>query len=191
MTVATWTIDAYPLHWPLTTADGSTIDTLKLRPILHGDHARIIESYADDDDRLIQLLSVSSGVDASVLEELRRPDYNSLAARIAELVTQDSSHFMDDARVSRQDPDAPELLLPITVNGEQITSLTLSVPTLKASRLMAKYKTAYERAEFITAHCTGLMLPDLALLSVPDWNALQERINDFLNEPADSFQTSM
>lgn len=191
MTVATWTIDAYSLHWPLTAADGTTIDTLALKPILHGDHARIIDAYNDDDDRLIQLLSVSSGVDTSVLEELRRPDYNSLAVRIAELVTQDAAHFMDSDRAAHQDPDAPELLLPITVNGEQITSVTLSVPTLKASRLMSKYKTAYERAEFITAHCTGLMLPDLALLSVPDWNTLQERINDFLNETADSFQTGM
>ena len=191
MTVATWTIDAYTLHWSLTTADGSTIDTLELKPILHGDHARIIEAYTDDDDRLIQLLSASCGVAASTLEELRRPDYNSLAMRIAELVTQDAAHFMEEARAAHQNPDAPELLLPITVNGEKITSVTLSVPTLKASRLMTKCKTAYERAEFITAHCTGLMLPDLALLSVPDWNTLQERINDFLNEPADSFQTAI
>lgn len=191
MTVATWTIDPYTLRWPLTAADGTAIDTLHLRPILHGDHARIIEQFSDDDDRLIQLLAVSSGVDATVLEELRRPDYNSLAARIAELVTQSAEHFMDETRASTLDVDAPELLLPITVNGQDVISLALKVPTLKASRLMSQYKTAYERAEFITAHCTGLMLPDLAQLSVPDWNALQERINDFLNEPADSFQTGM
>ena len=47
-----------------------------------------------------------------------------------------------------------------------------------------------ERAEFITAHCTGLMIPDLAGLTVPDWTELQERIDDFLNKPADFFRNA-
>jgi hypothetical protein len=53
---------------------------------------------------------------------------------------------------------------------------------------MKKLATPAERAEFITAHCTGLMLPDLALLTVPDWTQLQGRIDDFLNKPAAYFQ---
>ena len=42
-----------------------------------------------------------------------------------------------------------------------------------------KLATNKDRAEFITAHCTGLMIPDLAGLTVPDWTELQERIDDF------------
>jgi hypothetical protein len=55
---------------------------------------------------------------------------------------------------------------------------------------MKKLATNKERAEFITAHCSGLMLPDLAGLTVPDWTQLQERIDDFLNQPADFFRSA-
>jgi hypothetical protein len=56
--------------------------------------------------------------------------------------------------------------------------------------VMRKLGTAKERAEFITAHCTGLMIPDLASLTVPDWTALQGRIDDFLNQPAAFFRNA-
>jgi hypothetical protein len=61
---------------------------------------------------------------------------------------------------------------------------------LRATKAMKKLKTAKERAEFITAHCTGLMLPDLASLTVPDWTQLQVRIDDFLNKPAAFFRSA-
>ena len=186
-----WNIPDFELTWPIE-HDGKTIDTLTLRPITHGDHVRVIDQYSDDNDRMVGLLTAASGLDEIVLDQLKRPDYNSLAAIIGDLVTQDAEHFMDSERAATRDVDAPELLHPIEIgNGQRIESLSLEMPTLKASRLMEKYKTARERAEFITAHCTGLMLPDVALLSVPDWNSLQGRINDFLNAPAASFQRTI
>jgi len=34
------------------------------------------------------------------------------------------------------------------------------------------------------------MIPDLDGLTVPDWTELQERIDDFLNKPADFFRSA-
>jgi len=70
------------------------------------------------------------------------------------------------------------------------TELPLEMPALRATKVMKKLATNKERAEFITAHCTGLMIPDLAGLTVPDWTELQERIDDFLNKPADFFRSA-
>lgn len=179
----TWTIPPYPLRWPLKDDQGRTVDTLTFRPILHGEHAEVLAKHTDDDDRLIALLELATGQTPALLETLRKPDYNSLAARIAELVNQDAAHFMSETI----DPDNPRLLVPIDTGGQRLERLTIEVPSLKASREMQKIGDPQKRSEFITAHCTGLMLPDLAELSVPDWNQLQGRLDDFLNEPASSF----
>ena len=77
------------------------------------------------------------------------------------------------------------------VTSEKSTASALSASSiLRATKVMKKLATNKERAEFITAHCTGLMIPDLAGLTVPDWTQLQERIDDFLNQPADFFRSA-
>lgn len=179
----TWKIPPYPLRWPLTDDQGKTIDTLHFRPILHGEHAEVLAQHEDEDDILLALLELTTGQPVALLERLKKPDYNSLARRVFELVNQDAPHFMSE----EIDPDNPCLLVPIMVGGRPVTKLNIEVPGLKVSREMKKYDDAQKRAEFITAACTGLHLPDLAELSVPDWNHLQRRLDAFLNEPADSF----
>ena len=92
--------------------------------------------------------------------------------------------------MGESEPDEVTLLQPLAAAGRSLTSLTLEMPVLRATKAMKKLKTAKERAEFITAHCTGLMLPDLAYLTVPDWTQLQVRIDDFLNQPAAFFRNA-
>ena len=179
----TWNIPPYPLRWPLKDGQGKTVDTLHFRPILHGEHVEVLDAHEDDDDRLLALLELATGAPVSLLETLRKPDYNSLAVRIAEMVNKDAAHFMAE----KLDADNPRLLVPLDVGGRRIDQLTIEVPTLKASREMQKIDDPRKRSEFITAHCTGLMVPDLAELSAPDWNQLQQRLDDFLNAPASSF----
>jgi hypothetical protein len=104
-----------------------------------------------------------------------------------------SSHFLEQADEGKQpsaDPDDVSLLQPLAVAGRTLTTLKLEMPVLRATKAMKKLKTPKERAEFITAHCTGLMIPDLALLTVPDWTQLQVRIDDFLNKPAAFFRSA-
>jgi len=115
----------------------------------------------------------------------------SIAQYVHEMSTRPASHFLGQTDGVPGDPDQVQLLQPIDVAGRSLTSLTLEMPVLRATKAMKKLKTAKERAEFITAHCTGLMLPDLASLSVPDWTQLQVRIDDFLNKPADFFRSAI
>jgi hypothetical protein len=82
------------------------------------------------------------------------------------------------------------LLLPLDAAGRTFTELSLEMPALRATKVMKKLATNKERAEFITAHCSGLMIPDLAGLTVPDWTELQARIDDFLNQPAAFFRNA-
>jgi hypothetical protein len=104
-----------------------------------------------------------------------------------------TSHFLQQAGEGEQasvDPDDVTLLQPLSVAGRALAALSLEMPVLRATKAMKKLKTPKERAEFITAHCTGLMLPDLAQLTVPDWTQLQVRIDDFLNQPAAYFRNA-
>lgn len=182
-----WTIPAHPLRWPLTLPDGTKLAEVTLRPILHGEHADVMATHEDDDDRFLALLEVASGLPQTTLEQLKRPDYTSLEHRVFDLVTKSAPHFMQAADSRAYDADAPKLLHPIKDGQQTIDALTLEVPSLSVTRTMKRITDPVKRAEFITSHCTGLALPLIADLSCPDWNALQERLNAFLNEPADSF----
>lgn len=120
----------------------------------------------------------------------------SIAQYVHEMSTRPASYFLaqvtedESSSEATNDPDQVQLLQPLNVMGRSMTTLTLEMPMLLATKAMKKLKTAKERAEFITAHCTGLMLPDLDLLTVPDWTQLQVRIDDFLNKPADFFRSA-
>ncbi|MCW6036831.1 phage tail assembly protein [Spirulina subsalsa FACHB-351] len=201
-----WKPAPHPLRWPLTVAD-ETLTALPLRPILHGEHADLIarmeahkaEQAAqgkplDDDEYdnqvFLALAVLTTGLDEKTLLKLKRPDFNGLAQRVFELVSAKSTAFMDaDMQARASDPDAPPLLVPIKCSdGITRDAITLEVPDLEATQLMRKYTDRRQRAEFITAKCTGLMVQDLAQLTAPDWNTLQARLNDFLNMTGDFFR---
>jgi hypothetical protein len=117
----------------------------------------------------------------------------SIAQYVHDISTPPAAYFLEqvaEADHAPADHDQVQLLQPLNVAGRSVTSLALEMPVLRATKAMKKLKTAKERAEFITAHCTGLMLPDLDLLTVPDWTQLQVRIDDFLNKPADFFRSA-
>ena len=103
--------------------------------------------------------------------------------------TRPASFFLNEQDVTTHDQPV-HLLLPLEAAGRTLTELPLEMPALRATKVMKKLATNKERAEFITAHCTGLMIPDLAGLTVPDWTELQERIDDFVNKPADFFRSA-
>ena len=126
-------------------------------------------------------------------DQLKRPDYVSIAQYVHQMSTLPASHFLASGEEAAKPSDASDevtLLQPLAAAGRTLTSLPLEMPVLRATKAMKKLKTPKERAEFITAHCTGLMLPDLASLTVPDWTQLQVRIDDFLNKPADFFRSA-
>ncbi|UCP09463.1 MULTISPECIES: phage tail assembly protein [unclassified Pseudomonas] len=189
-----WTPPVHALLSPITADDQSEIEQIQLKPLYYAAQKEALARAGDDeDDQFFELALLATGLSVKELDQLKRPDYVSIAQYVHEMSTLPTSHFLEQADESEQpsaDPDEVSLLQPLTVAGRALTTLTLEMPVLRATKAMKKLKTAKERAEFITAHCTGLMLPDLASLTVPDWTQLQVRIDDFLNKPAAFFRSA-
>ncbi|MGF6396432.1 hypothetical protein ABH905_000098 [Pseudomonas frederiksbergensis] len=188
-----WTPPVHVLLSPIIADDQSTIEQIQLKPLFYAAQKEALARAGDDeDDQFFELAKLATGLSVKELDQLKRPDYVSIAQYVHEMSTRSASYFLEQQAQGEQsvDPDQVQLLQPLNAVGRSMTSLTLEMPVLRATKAMKILKTARERAEFITAHCTGLMLPDLDLLTVPDWTQLQVRIDDFLNKPADFFRNA-
>ncbi|WP_213937513.1 phage tail assembly protein [Pseudomonas sp. dw_612] len=188
-----WTPPVHVLLSPITADNQAQIEQIQLKPLFYAAQKEALARAGDDeDDQFFELAKLATGLSVKELDQLKRPDYVSIAQYVHEMSTRPASYFLeqDEQGAPSADPDQVHLLQPLTAAGRSMTALTLEMPVLRATKAMKKLKTAKERAEFITAHCTGLMLPDLDLLTVPDWTQLQVRIDDFLNKPADFFRSA-
>lgn len=188
-----WMPPKHDLLSPITGDDGAQIEQIQLKPLFYAAQKEALERAGDDeDDQFFELALLATGLSVKELDQLKRPDYVSIAQYVHDMSTRSASHFLDQVEDAEKtaDPDQVQLLQPLAVTGRTVTSLSLEMPALRATKVMKKLKTAKERAEFITAHCTGLMIPDLAQLTVPDWTQLQVRIDDFLNQPAAYFRNA-
>jgi len=194
-----WMPPKHVLLSPITGDDESQIEQIQLKPLFYAAQKEALaRAGEDEDDQFFELAKLATGLSVKELDQLKRPDYVSIAQYVHEMSTRPTSHFLQQAVEAGEavdvepadDPDQVQLLQPLNVAGRSMMSLTLEMPVLRATKAMKKLKTAKERAEFITAHCTGLMLPDLASLTVPDWTQLQVRIDDFLNKPAAFFRSA-
>ncbi|MGF0239530.1 phage tail assembly protein [Rhodococcus sp. IEGM1300] len=189
-----WIPPQHALLSPITGDDGAQIEQIQLKPLYYAAQKEALARAGDDeDDQFFELALLATGLSVKELDQLKRPDYVSIAQYVHDMSTQPTSYFLaqaDEVLQMPEDPDQIQLLLPLNAAGRSLPSLSLEMPVLRATKAMKKLKTPKERAEFITAHCTGLMIPDLALLSVPDWTQLQVRIDDFLNKPAAFFRSA-
>jgi len=180
-----WKLRDHPLRFPIDTAGGERLEVVSLRAFSVADHREAIAKAGEhEDDHFEALLRMASGLSVEDLEAIKRPDYVSLSRLIHEYVSLPASYFQERLP---ENPDSVELLVPVKGIGRTIERLDLEVPPMKVTKAMRKLKTDDERADFCSAHCTGLSVPEVQRLSVPDWNQLQGRLNSFLNEPADFF----
>ncbi|KPA92727.1 Mu-like prophage FluMu protein gp41 [Pseudomonas asplenii] len=188
-----WLPPKHRLLSPINADDGSQIAEIQLKPLFYAAQKEALaRAGEDEDDQFFELAKLATGLSDKLLDQLKRPDYVSIAQYVHDMSTRPSRYFLEQAEDAalESDPDQVHLLQPLELAGRSITSLSLEMPVLRATKVMKTLKTAKERAEFITAHCTGLMIPDLAHLTVPDWTQLQVRIDDFLNKPAAFFQSA-
>ena len=180
-----------PLHRllsPISADTGVTIEQVQLKPLYYAAQKDALARAGDDeDDQFFELAKLATGLSEKELDQLKRPDYVTIAQYVHEMSTRPTSFFLGEQAKSSHDQPV-QLLLPLDAAGRTLTELPLEMPALRATKVMKKLNTNKERAEFISAHCTGLMIPDLANLTVPDWTGLQERIDDFLNQPAAFFR---
>ena len=185
-----WMPALHLLLSPITADTGATIKQIQLKPLFYAAQKDALARAGDDeDDQFFELAKLATGLSEKELDQLKRPDYVSIAQYVHEMSTRPASFFLGE-RDESSTHERVHLLLPLDSAGRSLTTLSLEMPALRATKVMKKLATNKERAEFITAHCTGLMIPDLAGLTVPDWTELQERIDDFLNKPADFFRNA-
>lgn len=182
-----WQMPGHTLLFPINLASGEKLTEVSLRPFSVVEHRQAIaEAGTDEDDRFEALLRLSSGLDAAVMDEIKRPDYVSLQVLVHDYISKTAAHFLGE---KPKDPDNAPLLVPIKRFGGQLAdSVQIQVPSLKVSKAMRKLKTDAERADFCTSACTGLSVQEAQSLSIPDWNQLQDRLHAFLNKPAAYFQ---
>ncbi|MFO2462501.1 phage tail assembly protein [Pseudomonas sp. 15FMM2] len=188
-----WMPALHVLLSPITADSGATITQIQLKPLFYAPQKEALARAGDDeDDQFFELAKLATGLSEKELDQLKRPDYVSIAQYVHDMSTRPASFFLQDSGAPRESltREQVQLLLPLEVAGRTLTEVTLEMPALRATKVMKKLTTAKERAEFITSHCSGLMIPDLAGLSVPDWTELQERIDDFLNQPAAFFRSA-
>ncbi|AUG06177.1 phage tail assembly protein [Pseudomonas sp. S09G 359] len=182
-----------PLHRllsPISADTGVAIEQVQLKPLYYAAQTdALARAGEDEDDQFFELAKLATGLSEKELDQLKRPDYVTIAQYVHEMSTRPASFFLGEPQPLTHDQPV-QLLLPLDAAGRTFTELPLEMPALRATKVMKKLATNKERAEFITAHCTGLMIPDLAGLTVPDWTALQERIDDFLNQPAAFFRNA-
>lgn len=182
----TWSLPEHTLRFPITLEGGESLTAISLRAFSVAEHRKALaEAGKDTDDQFEALLRVASGLSEEVLEQIKRPDYVSLSSKIHEYISLPASFFLES---TPKDPDDAPLLVPVKGMGRMIERLQLQVPSLKVSKMMRKLKTDHDRADFCSAHCTGLSVPEIQSLAIPDWTQLQDRLNDFLNKPAHFFQ---
>jgi hypothetical protein len=162
ITYMSWMPPKHELLSPITGDDGSEIEQIQLKPLFYAAQKEALARAGDDeDDQFFELARLATGLSVKELDQLKRPDYVSIAQYVHEMSTRPASYFLaqvveDESSIkSADDPDQVQLLQPLNAAGHSMTLLTLEMPVLRATKAMKKLKTAKERAEFITAHCTG------------------------------------
>lgn len=138
-----------PLHRLLSaiTADtGAKIEQVQLKPLYYAAQKDALARAGDDeDDQFFELAKLATGLSEKELDQLKRPDYVSIAQYVHEMSTRPASFFLNEAQQSSHDQPI-QLLLPLDAAGRTLTELPLEMPALRATKAMKKLATNKERA---------------------------------------------
>jgi hypothetical protein len=182
----------HTLRWPAAGLTEITISTLplglmrKLRMQCHMDDKD--EAKRDSHGFSVAIFKAATGLDDDQRGALTKPDLNSLTLIIHDLVMKPSHELV--ANFKSAVADEFPLLVPVVdvMRGQDpIPMLTMVPPTV---RLTDSIRTLgrFEQERELVAVCTSITPLAVDALHMPDWVALQERVNDFLEETADYFR---
>ena len=122
-----WMPPLHDLLSPITGDDGSQIEQIQLKPLFYAAQKEALDRAGDDeDDQFFELALLATGLSVKELDQLKRPDYVSIAQYVHEMSTRPASYFLDQVEDAEKsaDPDQVQLLQPLAVTGRTVTSLT-------------------------------------------------------------------
>lgn len=171
------------------TVDDTEITELKFEPMTFNIYSSV-DVGQDDQDLVFEEFTLAlTGISEKAFNQLSTPDFNSVEQIIFRLVTKNSPDWLPGIEVGS---GKIQLSLPIVADdGRTITEIELKVPSVKTRKIYKAQPTDKQKQAFITHACSGLSEAEVGKLFMPDWNQLQENINNFLNKQAGFFQIEM
>lgn len=186
----------HPLRWPVAGLTSVTISTVtiglmrELRAKFKMDSRD--EAEMDKHGFAVAVCLAHTGLTEEQRGNLTKPDLNSITQHVHELVMTSSSELVNNTE--KVEADQFPLLVPVVdpIRGQDpVTMVTMRPPTVRLTDSVRELG-EFERERELVATCTDLLPDTVMRLHMPDWLALQRRLNDFLEETADYFplQTS-
>src|SRR5690606_36997588 len=83
-----WTPPVHVLLSPITADDGTQIEQITLKPLFYAAQKEALARAGDDeDDQFFELAQLATGLSVKELDQLKRPDYVSIAHYVHEMST--------------------------------------------------------------------------------------------------------
>ena len=134
-----------PLHRllsPITADTGATIEQVQLKPLYYAAQKdALARAGEDEDDQFFELAKLATGLSEKELDQLKRPDYVTIAQFVHEMSTRPASFFLGEPAPSSHEQPV-QLLLPVDAGGRTHAELELEMPALRATKVMKKLATA-------------------------------------------------
>lgn len=175
----------HSLRWPIKDGKGQPLSLVTFRTLTVKQHHDLTEEYKGDDKGLDRaVICASTGLALDDIARLVTADFNTIKHQVFTLTGSKSSDFLG----GKFDVDSPVLLVPFKgADGKDRTQYALKPPTVAATDLMDTYTSEWDKTLFISANCSGFSSSEIESMSLPDFNQLQERLIDFLQNSADFF----
>lgn len=184
-------IDEYALRWPVDTGT-DVLSKVSIKHFLYSDWFAAKDSVFSFDEHgdpylsnsgKLKLAELATGKAAEVLRQLMLPDLNSIVELSYDLILPNAKKW-DSYYFGL---DRLDLILPIVVEGVEVNSVVLKMPSVDTAVKMDNYTTKKAKTEFLVRVCTGLDSIAYSKLSAIDGARLNAKINDFLLQTADFF----
>ena len=141
-----WMPPLHPLLSPITADTGATIEQVQLKPLYYAAQKDALARAGDDeDDQFFELAKLATGLSEKELDQLKRPDYVTIAQFVHDMSTRPASFFLGEPAPSSHEQPV-QLLLPVDAAGRTHAALDLEMPALRATKVMKKLATAQLRA---------------------------------------------
>ncbi|EGR0199580.1 hypothetical protein ACXIVC_21885 [Vibrio parahaemolyticus] len=146
--------------------------------ITYGVYKETRES-SDEFDNDFALVLACSSLTLEELEELDTPDFNELLIAATSLNDPETIPTVGQDTVPLSQPA-------LTLMGEKVETVNISMPKVKHSRELSKLKQGFSRIEYMIKSTTGLA--DLDSMPMSDYSVLVIAVPDFFVKGAAFFQ---